>query len=164
MIYDTLRPKLSFPIQLPKFLHKLGNLKLYYGQTFTLTFKTTFLVSKSSFITKSNFNCTYITPPSDGDQTRFLTTIQNSSVRGSIEPKKTFKPMVVIFQVAHYTMKFFFYIKHLLTCGFVTVDSTEKLCQPKCKASIAGHSIPSTFFCTSAVCLLISQNVNKKLI
>ena len=42
--------------------------------------------------------------------------------------KKTFKPMVVIFQVAHYTMKFFFYIKHLLTCGFVTVDSTEKLC------------------------------------
>ena len=78
--------------------------------------------------------------------------------------KKTFKPMVVIFQVAHYTMKFFFYIKHLLTCGFVTVDSTEKLCYPKFKASIAGHSIPSTFFCTSAVCLLISQNVNKKLI
>ena len=30
------------------------------------------------------------------------------------------------------------------------------------RASIAGHSIPSTFFCLSAVYLLIDQNVNKK--
>ena len=32
-----------------------------------------------------------------------------------------------------------------------------------CRASIAGHSIPSTFFYTSAVYLLIGQNVNKNL-
>ena len=56
------------------------------------------------------------------------------------------------------------FTKHFLTCGFVTVNGTEKLCSPKRRALIAGHSISSTFFCTSAVCLLISQNVNKKLI
>ena len=27
---------------------------------------------------------------------------------------------------------------------------------------MAGHSIPSTFFCTSAVCLVNGPNVNKK--
>ena len=32
-----------------------------------------------------------------------------------------------------------------------------------CRTSIARHSIPSTFFYTSAVCLLIGQNVNKNL-
>ena len=52
--------------------------------------------------------------------------------------------------------------KHLLTCGFITVHGTEKLCQPKCGAYIAGHSISLTFFCTSAVSLLIGQNVNAK--
>ena len=54
------------------------------------------------------------------------------------------------------------FTKHLLTCGIETVDGTEKLCQPKCRALIAGHSISSTFFCTSAVCLLISQKINVK--
>ena len=54
--------------------------------------------------------------------------------------------------------------KHLLTYGFVIVDGTEKLHQPKRRASIAGHSISLSFFFRSAVCLLISQNVNKKLI
>ena len=29
---------------------------------------------------------------------------------------------------------------------------------------IAGHSISSTFFCTSAVCLLISQKINVKIV
>ena len=44
--------------------------------------------------------------------------------------------------------------KHLLICGFVTIDGTEKLCQPKRRALVVGHSISSTFFCTSALCLL----------
>merc|ERR1712015_227536 len=34
--------------------------------------------------------------------------------------------------------------------------------QNVCRSSIARHSIPSTFFCGSAVCLLMGQNVNKK--
>ena len=54
------------------------------------------------------------------------------------------------------------FTKHILPCSFVTVDGTEILCMPKRRSSIARHSIPSTFFCGSAVCLLISQNVNKK--
>ena len=52
---------------------------------------------------------------------------------------------------------------HKSCCGFVTIDSTETLCIPKHLQSIAGHFTPSTFFCYSAVCLLISQNVNKKM-
>ena len=54
------------------------------------------------------------------------------------------------------------FTKHILPCSFVTVDGTEILHTPKRRSSIARHSIPSTFFCGSAVCLLISQNVNKK--
>ena len=42
-----------------------------------------------------------------------------------------------------------------------TVDGTEKLCYPKRRASLASHL--QHFFCTSAVCWLIGQNVNKKL-
>ena len=54
------------------------------------------------------------------------------------------------------------FTKHILPCSFVTVDGTEILRTPKRRSSIARHSIPSTFFCGSAVCLLISQNINKK--
>ena len=54
------------------------------------------------------------------------------------------------------------FTKHILASGFETVDGTEILRTPKRRSSIARHSIPSTFFCGSAVCLLISQNVNKK--
>ena len=56
------------------------------------------------------------------------------------------------------------FTKHILPCSFVTVYGTEILHTPKRRSSIARHSIPSTFFCWSAVCLLISQNVNKKMI
>ena len=55
------------------------------------------------------------------------------------------------------------FTKHILPCSFVTVDGTEILRTPKRRSSIARHSIPSTFFCESAVCLLISQNVNKQI-
>ena len=55
------------------------------------------------------------------------------------------------------------FTKHILPCSFVTVDGTEILRTPKRRSSIARHSIPSTFFYGSAVCLLISQNINKKL-
>ena len=54
--------------------------------------------------------------------------------------------------------------KQLFSCSFITIDSTEILCMSNCSSSIAGHFIPSTFFCGSAVCLLISQNINKELI
>ena len=69
-------------------------------------------------------------------------------------------------EVAH--MKFVYkvsclFTKHILASGFVAVDSTEILCTPKRSSSIARHFISSTFFCRSAVCLLISQNVNKKI-
>ena len=77
---------------------------------------------------------------------------------------KTFKPMGTILTSSPHFMVSCLFRKHLLTYGFVTVDGTEKLHQPKRRASIAGHSISLSFFCTSAVCLLISQNVNKKLI
>merc|ERR1711894_854589 len=75
---------------------------------------------------------------------------------------KTFKPMGTILTSSPHFMVSCLFTKHILTCGYVTVDGEEKLCLPKRRASIAGHSIPSTFFCTSAVCLLIGQNVNAK--
>ena len=76
---------------------------------------------------------------------------------------KTFKPMGTILTSSPHFMVSCLFTKHILTCGFVTVDGTEKLHQPKRGASIAGHSMSLTFFCTTAVCLLIGQNVNKKL-
>ena len=54
------------------------------------------------------------------------------------------------------------FTKHILSSGFVNIDHTEILCTPKRCSSIALHFTSSTFFCQSAVCLLISQNVNKK--
>ena len=56
------------------------------------------------------------------------------------------------------------FIKHHFTCSLITIGSTEILCMPKRSSFIARHFISSTFFCESAVCLLISQNINKKLI
>ena len=64
-------------------------------------------------------------------------------------------------------MKFFTYksavcLQNKFDRGFITIDGTEMLCTSKRSSSIARHFIPSTFFCQSAVCLLKSQNVNKK--
>ena len=54
------------------------------------------------------------------------------------------------------------FTKHILASGFVTVDGTEILRMPKRRSSIAGHFVLLQFFHMSAVCLLTSQNVNKK--
>ena len=112
------------------------------------------------------FRCVLqLTPSWRSYQIRFFDTIQNSTGRGLIEPKQNFFTLWEPFgHVVPYTKVSCLFTKHLLTCGMETVGGTEKLCQPKRRALIAGHSMSSTFFCTSTVCLLISQNVNKKLI
>ena len=64
--------------------------------------------------------------------------------------------------------KFFIYMvsclftKHLLTYCSLTIDDTEKLCQPMCRALEADYSISQSFFCASAICLFIGQNKNEK--
>ena len=98
-------------------------------------------------------------------QIRFFDPSGDILAEVQLDLNKTFKHMVPTSDLENpYTKVSCLFIKHLLTSGFITVDGTEKLCQPKRREFIAGHSISSTFFCTSAVCLLISQNVNKKLI
>ena len=47
----------------------------------------TFAITES-FLLGSAWLQSYHTPPSDGDLTRYVTTIQNSSGKSSIEPKK----------------------------------------------------------------------------
>ena len=71
----------------------------------------------------------YLTPPWLSYQIRFWDPIQNSTGRGSIEPKQDFWAYgSLTCHVAPYTKVSCLFIKHLLTCGFVTVDGTEKLC------------------------------------
>ena len=53
------------------------------------------------------------------------------------------------------------FTKHILPHSFITIDDTEKLCYPNRRASIAGHSIGLSFFCTSTVRLLIGQNLDE---
>ena len=96
-------------------------------------------------------------------QIRFFDPSGDILAEVQLDLNKTFKPMVPTSDMENpYTKVSCLFIKHLLTSGFITVDGTEKLCQPKRREFIAGHSIPSTFFCTSAVCLLIGHNVNAK--
>ena len=64
-------------------------------------------------------------------------------------------------QVGSILMDSCLFTKHILPHSFITIDDTEKLCYPNRRASIAGHSIGLSFFCTSTLCLLIGQNVDE---
>ena len=74
----------------------------------------------------------------------------------------TYKKLVIqwicLYEKFHRSSVSCLFTKHLLTCGFLTIDGRENLCYPK------HNSIPSTFFFTSAVCLVFGPNVNKKTI
>ena len=115
----------------------------------------------SSLSTKQQEPCTKYTHPAE-----MLSTAIQFSQTQLLYKKDAFGYKKFNSKLKCKLRKFFVYMvsclftKHLLTYCSLTIDDTEKLCQPNRRASIGGHSIGSTFICTSTVCLPIVQDVN----